>query len=206
MIEHLPALQVVIPLMAAPLSALFRPGRAVWLLTLSASGFCLISAALLLNQVISQGAISYPMGNWPAPWGIEYRIDIVNAYMLLIVSLIGFVVAGFARPVVEQRIRLPESKQPWFYTAYLLCLTGLLGMIITGDAFNVFVFLEISSLSSYVLISMGHDRRALTAAYQYLIMGTIGATFILIGIGFLYVMTGTLNMADLAARLPAVAD
>ncbi len=67
MIEHLPALQVVIPLMAAPLSALFRPGRAVWLLTLSATGFCLISAALLLNQAINQGVISYPMGNWPAP-------------------------------------------------------------------------------------------------------------------------------------------
>jgi multicomponent Na+:H+ antiporter subunit D len=205
-IEHLPALQVVIPLIAAPLSALFRPGRAVWLLTVAVCGFCLVSAALLLNQVLSQGIISYPMGSWPAPWGIEYRVDVVNAYMLLIVSLIGFVVAGFARPIVERRIRLPESKQPWFYTAYLLCLTGLLGMIITGDAFNVFVFLEISSLSSYVLISMGRDRRALTAAYQYLIMGTIGATFILIGIGFLYVMTGTLNMADLAARLPAVAD
>lgn len=206
MIEHLPALQVIIPLIAAPLSALFRPGRAVWLLTVTTCGLCLLIAGLLLNQVISQGVISYPMGSWPAPWGIEYRVDVVNAYMLLIVSLIGFVVAVFARPVVEQRIRLPESKQPWFYTAYLLCLTGLLGMIITGDAFNVFVFLEISSLSSYVLISMGRDRRALTASYQYLIMGTIGATFILIGIGFLYVMTGTLNMADLAARLPAVAD
>ena len=113
---------------------------------------------------------------------------------------------AFARPVVEQRIRMPVRKQPWFYATYLLCLTGLLGMIVTGDAFNVFVFLEISSLSSYALISIGRDRRALTAAYQYLIMGTIGATFILIGIGFLYVMTGTLNMADLAARLPAVAD
>ncbi|MDS4042314.1 MAG: monovalent cation/H+ antiporter subunit D family protein, partial [Candidatus Competibacter sp.] len=88
----------------------------------------------------------------------------------------------------------------------LLCLTGLLGITITGDAFNLFVFLEISSLSSYVLIGIGRDRRALTAAYQYLIMGTIGATFILIGIGLLYVLTGTLNMGDLASRIPAVAD
>ena len=102
-----------------------------------------------------------------------------------------------AREILRARI-------PLFYTAYLLCLTGLLGITITGDAFNLFVFLEISSLSSYVLIALGEHRRALTAAYQYLIMGTIGATFILIGIGLLYMMTGTLNMADLAQRLPAV--
>jgi multicomponent Na+:H+ antiporter subunit D len=83
----------------------------------------------------------------------------------------------------------------------MLCLCGLLGVTITGDAFNLFVFLEISSLSSYVLIAMGKDRRALTASYQYLVLGTIGATFIVIGIGLLYAETGTLNMADLAKRL-----
>ncbi|HCB13593.1 MAG TPA: cation:proton antiporter [Gammaproteobacteria bacterium] len=206
MIDHLPALQVVIPLIAAPLSALFRPGRAVWLLAMAACGLSLLIAVLLLDQVLTQRVISYPMGSWPAPWGIEYRIDAANAFMLLIVSGIGTIVMAFARPIVEQRIRLPEYKQPWFYTAYLLCLTGLLGIVITGDAFNVFVFLEISSLSSYALIGLGRDRRALTASYQYLIMGTIGATFILISIGLLYVMTGTLNMMDLAERIPAVAD
>ncbi|MGB5064679.1 MAG: proton-conducting transporter membrane subunit, partial [Candidatus Competibacter sp.] len=206
MTEHLPALQVIVPLIAAPLCALLRPGRAVWLLAMAACALCLLIAALLLDRVLAQGVISYAMGGWPAPWGIEYRVDAANAYMLLIVAMIGAVVMAFARPVVEQRVRLPARKQPWFYATYLLCLTGLLGMIVTGDAFNVFVFLEISSLSSYALISLGRDRRALTAAYQYLIMGTIGATFILIGVGFLYVMTGTLNMADLAARLPVVAD
>jgi multicomponent Na+:H+ antiporter subunit D len=89
---------------------------------------------------------------------------------------------------------------------YLLCLAGLLGMTVTGDAFNVFVFMEVASLSSYVLIAMGPSRRALVAAYQYLILGTIGATFYIIGVGFLYLMTGTLNIADLAERLPLVAD
>ena len=76
---------------------------------------------------------------------------------------------------------------------FALCLAGLLGITITGDAFNIFVFLEISSLSTYVLIALGRDRRALVAAYQYLIMGTIGATFFVIGIGLLYLMTGTLE-------------
>jgi len=87
---------------------------------------------------------------------------------------------------------------------YLLCLAGLLGITITGDAFNIFVFLEISSLSTYVLIALGRDRRALVASYQYLIMGTIGATFVVIGIGLLYLMTGTLNIADMGKRIDAV--
>ena len=82
----------------------------------------------------------------------------------------------------------------------------MLGIVATGDAFNVFVFLEISSLSAYALIALGNDRRALWASYQYLIMGTIGATFILIGIGLIYQMTGTLNMNDLASRLPEVSQ
>ena len=99
-----------------------------------------------------------------------------------------------------------EDRRSWFYTMYLLCLAGLLGVAITGDAFNIFVFLEISSLSSYVLIAIGRDRRALLAAYQYLVMGTIGATFIVIGIGLLWTMTGTLNLFDLAQRVRTIED
>jgi len=89
---------------------------------------------------------------------------------------------------------------------YLLNLAGLLGVAITGDVFNLFVFLEISSLSSYVMISLGRDRRALVAAYRYLIMGTLGATFYIIGVGMMYQVTGTLNMVDLATLIPDLAD
>ena len=200
---HLPALQVVLPLLAAPVCALLRRGTVAWSIALVVSWGALVIALLLLAQVLNQGTLSYVMGGWAAPWGIEYRVDLINAFILLIVAAIGAVVILYGRNSVEQEV--PPEKQALFYTTYLLCLTGLLGITITGDAFNVFVFLEISSLSTYALISMGKDRRALTAAYQYLIMGTIGATFILIGIGLLYVMTGTLNMADLAQRIPAVA-
>ncbi len=122
----------------------------------------------------------------------------------MVVAIIGAVVLPFAGRSVAHEIRRRQTAL--FYSLFLLCYTGLLGIAITGDIFNMFVFLEISSLSSYVLISLGRDRRALTAAYQYLIMGTIGATFFLIGVGMLYAMTGTLNLADLAQRLPEVAE
>ena len=84
---------------------------------------------------------------------------------------------------------------------YLVAMTGLLGIAITGDAFNAFVFLEVSSLSSYAMIAMGRNRRALVAAYQYLIVGTIGASFYVIGVGLIYMMTGTLNLALIAERI-----
>jgi multicomponent Na+:H+ antiporter subunit D len=176
----------------------------VWLFTLIITFLTLAISVALLQQVQESGVISYEMGNWAPPWGIEYRVDFVNAFVLLIVSIIGAVVTIYAGKSVTRE--LPEHKQTLFYVAYLLCLAGLLGIIITGDAFNVFVFLEISSLSTYTLVSLGSDRRALTAAFQYLVMGTLGATFILIGIGLMYMMTGTLNMMDLADRLPAVSD
>lgn len=200
---HLPILQVVIPLLAAPACVLLHNGRLTWLLALAVSWVCLAISLLLLGQVMDGGTISYALGGWAAPWGIEYRIDPLNAFVLLIVSGISAAVLPFARASVEREVE-PEQIH-LFYTMYLLCLTGLLGIVATGDAFNVFVFLEISSLSSYALISLGQDRRALTAAFQYLVLGTIGATFILIGIGLAYMVTGTLNMADLAERLPAVA-
>jgi multicomponent Na+:H+ antiporter subunit D len=200
--EQLAALLVVIPLLAAPLVALLPGGRLPWLLATAVSWTVLAVAALVLARVLAEGAISYTMGGWEPPWGIELRIDALNALIVLIVCGIGAVVTPFAGRSVTQEVA--ASREALFYCLFLLTYTGLLGIAVTGDIFNMFVFLEISSLSSYALIALGRDRRALTAAFQYLIMGTIGATFFLIGVGLLYSLTGTLNIADLAARLPAV--
>ena len=125
------------------------------------------------------GTISYAIGSWPPPWGIEYRVDRLSAFVLVLVSGIAAVVLPYSRASIEAEV--PREQHYLFYTMFALCLAGLLGITITGDAFNIFVFLEISSLATYVLIALGRDRRALVASYQYLIMGTIGATFIVIG-------------------------
>jgi multicomponent Na+:H+ antiporter subunit D len=204
LIADLPVLQVVIPLVAAPVCLLLRNPRHAWACALIVSWLALAIALMLVQRVHAVGTLSYAIGAWVAPWGIEYRIDMAGALMALVITIIGALVMPFARRSIEHEIH--EKRTGLFYTCYLLCLCGLLGIVVTGDAFNLFVFLEISSLSSYVLISLGSRRRALTAAYQYLIMGTIGATFILIGVGLLYMMTGTLNMVDLSQRLGEVAD
>ena len=200
--EHLPALQVVVPLLAAPICFLILNNRLSWLFATLVSWLCFAMAILLVIEVKDGTVLHYEFGGWAPPWGIEYRVDILNSYVLLIVTAIAAAVFPFSWKSIQKEI--PKSHHRIFLTAMLLCLAGLLGMTITGDAFNLFVLLEISSLSSYTLISLGRDRRALTASFQYLIMGTIGATFILIGIGLLYALTGTLNMTDLASRIPAL--
>jgi multicomponent Na+:H+ antiporter subunit D len=200
--SQLPALQVVIPLMGAVLAAFLRRGTGAFVVTLVVSWILPFVAGAMLWQVLTTGPISYAMGGWTPPIGIEYRVDVLNAMVLLLVSTVGAVIMPYARRSIA--FEIDENRQAWFYSMYLLCLTGLLGVAITGDAFNAFVFLEISSLATYVLIALGRDRRALLAAFQYLIVGTIGATFYVIGIGFLYLLTGSLNMVDIAARLASV--
>jgi len=201
---HLPALQVVIPLLAAPLGMLLRQRRAVYLLLIAVSVVCVAISLALWAQVQTGNVISYAIGNWPPPWGIEYRVDALSAFVLVLISTTAFLVMLFSLHSVE--LELPVHLHYLYYTMFALCLAGLLGITITSDAFNIFVFLEVSSLSTYVLIALGRQRKALFAAYQYLIMGTIGATLIVIGIGMLYLLTGTLNLHDMAARLTPVQD
>ena len=200
--SHLPVLQVVLPLMAAPICVLLHHPRIAWAVTALVSWATFAIACSLLTQVGASGVIVYALGSWAAPWGVEYRVDQTNTFVLLIVSGASAVIAMFARKSVEREIA--RDRIYLFYTVWCLNLTGLLGITITGDAFNLFVFLEISSLSSYAMVSLGSDRRGLLAAFRYLVIGTIGATFILIGIGLLYVMTGSLNMYDIAERLGEV--
>ncbi len=202
---HLPALQVVLPLIAAPLAVLVRHGGLAFVVVTAAAWAAFAAAVMLWIQVDALpagGVIAYHIGSWAPPWGIEYRVDRLSSFVLLLVSGMAAVTLPYSRASIEREI--PREQHYLFHAMFGLCLAGLLGITITGDAFNIFVFLEISSLSTYVLIALGRDRRALAAAYRYLIMGSIGATFIVIGIGFLYLMTGTLNLVDMAARLRAV--
>lgn len=204
LLQHLPALQIVVPLLAAPLAMLVRNRWLSGGVAVLASWACLAMAILLTLRVQEFGVLEYAMGGWVAPKGIALQIDVVNSFVLLIVTAVAAVVTPIGFYSVNAEIR--RDRVYLLFTAYLLCLAGLIGMTITADAFNVFVFLEISSLSAYALISQGTDRRALTAAFRYLIIGTIGGTFILIGVGLAYAKTGTLNMHDMAVRLAEIKD
>lgn len=196
---QLPVLQVTIPLVCAPLCVLVRARTAAWLLFLAAALSSLTCAALLTAQVADGGPVRYRMGGWPVPAGIEFVVGDFSTPILLLVSLTAAVVAVYGHRSVAAD--MDARRGTLLYACLCLTLAGLLGLTVTGDVFNAFVFLEISSLATYTMIAMGRRRRALLAAFRYLVIGSVGAVFVLIGIGFAYAVTGTLNMADLAQRL-----
>lgn len=202
LISQLPVLPVLLPLMAAPICILLPRGSLPWAFATLVAVTSFVCSLMLLGEVrAAGGVISYDLGGWAAPFGIVYRIDMVAAIVITLISGIAAAVFPYARQSVAREISHQQSS--FFYGMMLITFAGLLGVVSTGDAFNVFVFLEISSLSTYTLVAMGarQDRRALTAAFTYLVLGTIGATFFVIGLGLLYAATGTLNMVDLHERL-----
>ncbi|MGA1779116.1 MAG: monovalent cation/H+ antiporter subunit D family protein [Planctomycetota bacterium] len=199
--DHLPLLVLLVPLLGGVLSVFTGGGRVPWLWACSVTLLTFLGALELLSIVTTAGTRTYALGDWPAPWGIELVVDTLSAIVITLVSGIATVVTFFARRNVEKDI--PADRLNFFYSLWLLAITGLLGITATGDAFNLYVLLEISSLTIYALVAMGKetDRRALPAAINYLVMGSIGASFLLIGVGYLYMATGTLNMADLHETL-----
>jgi len=204
LMEHLPALQVVVPLIAAPICALLFRERYAHPFAVAVSLVTFAISVALMHQVLEHGDIVYHMGGWAPPIGISYVVDPLSALLLVLVSGMAAIVMPAVRLGIGSEAN--ERSRRLFLSLALLALSGMLGIVITGDVFNLYVFLEISSLASYALVATGTDRRAQTAAFNYLVQGTIGATFILIGIGLLYMMTGTLNMADLGVRVADLRD
>ncbi len=202
--QHLPVLQVIIPMLCAPLVALLQPRSFAWFAATATSLFAFVIAIMITTGVFAGQDYSYNMGSWPAPYGIELGVDAFSAILLLIVTGASALALLAGRSSLDTDIE--TDRQPFFYAAWLLALAGMSGILVSADAFNIFVFMEISALASYVLVASGGDRRALPAVFKYLIMGTIGATFYLIGIGLIYLMTGTLNLADMELRIHEVAD
>lgn len=188
-------LPILIPLLAAPLIVLVGGQQRAWLLSLASVGAAFV--ATLYSFVLGDGQTM--LGGWQPPVGINLLLDGANRPILLLIMSAGLISLLMASPAQLHWMKPPRLAL--FYALYCLCLCGLAGITATADAFNVFVFLEISSLSTYALVASGQDRRALRAAFQYLVLGTLGGSFVLLGVGLLYMATGSLNMADIAARL-----
>jgi len=200
MVQQLPAIIVVTPLITSFLifALGWRYQKAAYYPALAGLAGAFGCAVVILFSVLEIGVIDYWLGGWPPPWGIACRIDHLNAVMLVLISFLSLLAAIHAQKSVERE--LPD-RMTLFWALYLLLITGLLGICITGDLFNLFVLLEVASLAGYALIAMGEDG-ALYASFRYIIIGTIGASFYLLGVGYLYIATGSLNMADLAQLLP----
>lgn len=173
--------------------------KSCFYISLAAISSYFIMSFFILHHVLTVGTIHYWLGGWRPPWGIEYVVDALNAYVLIIVLFLSLLALIYSKRSVEREIE--ERKHVTFYTIFLLLVAGCCGVVVTGDAFNMYVLSEIASLTAYALIAIAGGR-ALRASYNYLILGSIGICFYLLGVAFLYSVTGTLNMADLRLLLP----
>jgi len=201
MSQHFPVLIAVVPLSAALLCMFFsylNRNLGKWIITGSIAISFLCAVGVLMQTLASGGeAIHYWMGSWAPPLGIEFVIDPLNGTIAVLVTFVALLVAIYGMPFFKRGTWLEIGG---YYTLYGLLTTGLVGMVITGDVFNLYVFLEIASLACYGLIALGGNKSTV-AAFRYLLIGTIGASFYLLGVGYLYAITGTLNMADMAVRI-----
>lgn len=203
--DHLPILVVLVPMLAAPvLAAMPSRGRLPWSIATVVSVLTFALAAALVHQVQVHGPQVYELGGWPVPFGIGLTVGPLAALMLLVITAASALALLWGRASMDSEVG--AEHQSLLYACWLLALCGLIGITVTNDAFNIFVFMEISALASYVIVAAGPRRQALTATFRYLVTGTVGATFYLIGVGYLYMMTGTLNITDMAERLTAVSS
>ena len=199
------ALFLVVPMTASVLTPAIARGSAIrsWFWALATMTVTSVIGAMLIARVAAEGPFSYVVGGWVAPYGIELRFDEFSA-AIAIVCLLGLLAIVFSRRYVERAL-LPE-RAPYYYTLLLLNLTGMLGFTVTGDLFNLYVFMEILSLSGYALVAISGEKIAEMAAFKYLVMGALSSLVVLFGIGVLYALTGSLNMSDITARLAGAAE
>ena len=192
-------IQVLIPLFVAlPLAvslliqlvARGRPAVAEWL-----ANATMLALVLMACYAIGTSGI-YHMGGWPTPIGIDLRLDALANLLLLAVSLVGFAVALYS---VDYMRRF--TARGHFYSLFLLMVTGMNGVILAGDLFNLYVFLEVAAVASYSLVAFGCAHEELEASFKYIVLGSLSSALILIAIALVYGITGTLNMAHMAGRI-----
>ncbi|MFH1836882.1 MAG: monovalent cation/H+ antiporter subunit D family protein [Candidatus Omnitrophota bacterium] len=189
---------VVIPLLGAFLLPLVgKKSKRIPDIAGSLLTFVLMALSVLSVAIINKtGILVYSLGGWKPPVGIALVMDGLTAFMLVTVNVVAFIIAIFSASYME------KYTSKWkFYTLFLLMIAGMNGVIITGDMFNLFVFLEIASVASYALVAFGTEKHELEAAFKYAIMSTVGSLFVLLGIVLMYSYTSTLNMADMALVL-----
>lgn len=161
-------------------------------------------ASLLVLSLCLQGifrvdqdaVLVYKIGGWAPPFGISLVLDGLSNFMLLTINLVSLFIAIYSVSYMRQ-----YTDKTKFFTLFSLMVCGMNGTVITGDLFNLFVFLEIASIASYALVAFGTEAEELEASFKYAVMGTVASAFIFLGIAFLYGFTSTLNMADMARVL-----
>ncbi|MGI8892200.1 MAG: Na+/H+ antiporter subunit D [Bacteroidia bacterium] len=193
-------LPVAIPFFTAILCIFFWYKRHLQqVLNLTGSFLLLISVIMLGFDVYNNGILAAQMGNWAAPFGITFVADLLSVMMLVLTGIIGFSVAIASIADID-----PPRERYGYYPLYQILLMGICGSFLTGDIFNLFVWFEVMLIASFVLIALGSEKAQLEGAIKYVTINLVSSVFFLTAVGMLYGLAGTLNMADLALRIPFI--
>ncbi len=199
MINNLTIIQILLPLISG-LILFILPKRFSWLFATASLLFTSVVTFLLFKISLDGVVFTYHLGGWLSSIGIEYKIDRLSSFFMLIVSSSSLFNILAMRNLVNHEIN--QEKLPLFFGIFLIAVTGLLGICVSNDIFNIYVMLEVNAIASYALVAAGKKTSSPKAAFDYLIFGTIGSTMILLGIGFIYALFGSLNLTDIAQDTP----
>jgi len=199
---HLAPIIIVIPLVTAYLILLLGPKKFGFArnIALGGTGVLVILTLFIVHKVGVEGPLVYHFGGWAPPWGIEFLIDRISAFFLLVVVSISFVTLLFGYDVLPKEVR--ESVLSNYYALFMVLMASLLGIASSNDIFNIFVFLEISSVSAAALVAVNGNKLAMEAAVKYIVLSTLGSGSVLLAIANLYMVTGHLNLTFIAEALP----
>jgi multicomponent K+:H+ antiporter subunit D len=198
MIEHLAALPILLPMLAAVILLLPPCSKNVFVrrvMSVVMALFTLAASILLLLHVFNSGINVYAIGNWSAPFGIVLVSDMLSTLLITLTSFLGLGVVLYASAG-------DDEKGNFFHPLVHFLILGVNGAFLTGDLFNVFVFFEVLLIASYSLLMHAGDKQNTRAALQYVILNLLGSSVFLIGLGILYGVLGTLNIADMAQKVP----
>jgi multicomponent Na+:H+ antiporter subunit D len=200
----LPALLPIVPFTGAVLAtvaAAFAPRFARPVAAVTAAVMTAVAATGLVRS-IDEGPLRHPLGGWAAPLGIDYMIDPLSGFVAVLIGVIGFLVIVYP---TEVGFGIRPERGVFLHPLVLLLLGGLMGVVVAGDLFHLFVNLEIYSIASYALVALGGPAAAV-ASYRYLLIGTVGSSLYLLGVGFVYFTTGTLDMESVGPALAALTE
>ncbi len=196
--SNLVIVPVALPLAAAVLLVATRRRAALSrALALGANVTVLVAALVLVERVRSEGIQVLAFGGWPPPFGIVFAVDMLGALMVLVTMVVSTATLAFACWSLDE-----EREKYFFYPFFEFLLMGVNGSFLTGDLFNLFVWFEVLLIGSYALMALGSERYQLHETFKYLVMNALASILFLVGIAVVYSLCGTLNMADLAVKLP----
>jgi multicomponent Na+:H+ antiporter subunit D len=204
MISHAPILAIFLPLFSAfllPVVGILARKQNVkrareWFAIICVFAEFVVVASMV-PDVAGGSVITYKLGNWDPPWGIALAVDGLNLLAALIISGVSVLVLLYSSVYMERETGLDQ-----YYTLMMLVLAGMMGVTLTGDIFNLYVFFEIMCISSYALVAFRRNPLSIEAGIKYMIISSLGTSFIILGVAFLYGLVGTLNIAHLAMELP----